>query len=112
MADATTLAAVKLAMAITVNSYDGELSDLIDAAFLDLGIAGVVVPTPVTTEDGKGGTITTYDKLVLQAVKTYCRAHFQSPADYDRLKASYDEQKGQLMIATGYTDWGEADGEG
>lgn len=112
MADATTLAAVKQAMGITVQNYDGELSDLIDAAFLDLGNAGVVIPTPVTTEDSQGSTITTHDKLVLQAVKTYVRAHFQSPADYERLKASYDEQKGQLMIATGYTDWGDADGEG
>lgn len=93
MADSTTLAAVKLSMGITVANYDAELSDLIDAALLDLGIAGV--------EGYADG-----DKLVLQAVKTYCRAHFQSPADYDRLKAAYDEQKGQLMIATGYTHWG------
>lgn len=95
MADSTTLAAVKLSMGITVANYDAELSDLIDAALLDLGIAGV---------EGYNQN----DKLVLQAVKTYCRAHFQSPADYDRLKAAYDEQKGQLMIATGYTDWGDA----
>lgn len=99
MADSTTLAAVKLSMGITVQNYDAELSDLIDAALLDLGIAGV--------EGYQQG-----DKLVLQAVKTYCRAHFRSPADYDRLKASYDEQKGQLMIATGYTDWGDVDGQG
>lgn len=90
--DANTLGAVKLALAITVNDFDAEITDLIEAAFMDLGIVGV-------TEYQVG------DKLVLQAVKTYCRAHFQSPADYDRLKASYDEQKGQLMIATGYTAW-------
>lgn len=99
MADSTILAAVKLSMGITVQNYDAELSDLIDAALLDLGIAGV--------EGYQQG-----DKLVLQAVKTYCRAHFQSPADYDRLKAAYDEQKGQLMIATGYTDWGDVSGQG
>lgn len=99
MADSTTLAAVKLSMGITVQNYDAELSDLIDAALLDLGIAGV---------EGYNQN----DKLVLQAVKTYCRAHFRSPADYDRLKASYDEQKGQLMIATGYTDWGDVSGQG
>lgn len=94
-----TLVAVKLALGITVDAYDAELTDLIEAALLDLGIAGV-------------GGYAEGDKLVLQAVKTYCRAHFQSPADYDRLKASYDEQKGQLMIATGYTDWGDVHGEG
>ena len=89
-----TLDAVKLSLAITVDDFDLEISDLIDAALLDLGIAGV---------EG----YTQGDKLVLQAVKTYCRAHFQSPADYDRLKASYDEQKAQLMNATGYTKWVE-----
>ena len=87
------LAAVKLALAITSTAFDAEIQDLIDAALLDLGIAGV--------EGYADG-----DKLVLQAVKTYVRAHFQSPADYDRLKASYDEQKAQLMNSTGYTKWG------
>lgn len=106
------LDAVKLALGVTIDDYDSEIRDLIDAALLDLGIAGVVIPEPVTTEDGDGGETTVWDKLVLQAVKTYCRAHFRSPSDYDRLKASYDEQKAQLQIATGYTDWGEADGEG
>lgn len=95
MAEFSTLEAVKLALAVTVNDFDDEISDLIDAALLDLGIAGV---------EG----YTEGDKLVLQAVKTYVRAHFQSPADYDRLKSAYDEQKGQLMIATGYTRWNDA----
>lgn len=90
--DASTLGAVKLALAITVNDFDAEITDLIEAAFLDLDVVGV--------EGYQTG-----DKLVLQAVKTYCRAHFQSPADYDRLKAAYDEQKAQLMHATGYTVW-------
>ena len=93
------LESVKFALGITVDAYDAEIQDLIDAALLDLGIAGV---------EGYNQN----DKLVLQAVKTYCRAHFQSPADYDRLKASYDEQKGQLMISTGYTDWGDVSGQG
>ena len=28
--------------------------------------------------------------------------NFGSPSDYDRMKASYDEQKAQLQMATGY----------
>lgn len=87
------LEAVKRALSLTTSAYDAELTDLINAALLDLQIAGV----------------TGYpenDPLVLQAVKTYVRAHFKSPDDYDRLAAAYDAQKGALQIATGYTDWG------
>lgn len=88
------LDAVKRALRLTTDVYDAELQELIAAALLDLGIAGV---TEYETDD----------PLVLNAVKTYCRMHFGSPDDYDRLAAAYDTQKGQLQIATGYTDWGE-----
>jgi hypothetical protein len=83
---------VKLALRITTKAFDDELTDLIAAAKIDLGIAGVVVPAPL-------------DELVELAIITFCKVHFGEPDNYDRLKASYDEQKGQLMIATGYTVW-------
>lgn len=86
---------VKLALRVTSTAFDSEINDLIAAALADLGIAGVT-PTP---ED---------DPLIIRAVTTYCRLHFGQPEDYDRLKAAYDEQKAQLQMATGYTDWGEA----
>ena len=86
---------VKLALRITTDAFDDELTDLISAARLDLGIAGVVVPEEI-------------DALVGRAIITYCRVHFGSPDEYDRLKAAYDEQKAQLMVATGYTVWTEA----
>ena len=94
MSDTTTLAKVKLSLRIITDLFDGELSDLIDAALLDLGIAGV---------DGENVELS--DPLVLRAVTTYCRMHFGQPEDYDRLKASYDEQKAQMSMATGYTTW-------
>jgi hypothetical protein len=31
--------------------------------------------------------------------------NFGEPDQYDRLKKSYDEQKAQLGMATGYTTW-------
>lgn len=86
------LETVKMALRITTTAYDTELTYLIDAAKLDLGIAGVVLPDQL-------------DALVQQAVITYCKMSFGLPEDYDRLKRSYDEQKAQLSNATGYTDW-------
>ena len=86
---------VKTALRIVTDAFDDELTDLIAAAELDLGIAGVVVPSEM-------------DALVRRAIITYCRVHFGAPDEYDRLKRSYDEQKAQLMVATGYTTWTEA----
>lgn len=88
---------VRTALRITVLDYDNELTSLINAAKLDLGIAGVVVPESL-------------DAIVERAVITYCKVHFSALSDgeYSRLKASYDEQKAQLYTATGYTDWGSA----
>ena len=83
---------VKKALRITTNAYDSELTDLIDSAKLDLGVAGVVIPTSI-------------DALVKKAISTYCKMSFGLPEDYDRLKRSYDEQKAQLVTCTGYTDW-------
>lgn len=95
MADSTMLTATKLALRITTNAFDAELNDLINAGLMDLGIAGV-------TEDD------TDDELIRRAVITYCKLHFGEPDQYDKLKASYDEQKAQLSMATGYTRWTEA----
>lgn len=92
MADSTTLAAVKLALRVTTNAFDDEINGLIDAALLDMGLAGI-------TNDSLS------DALVLRAVVTYCRLNFGQPDDYDKLKASYDEQKAQMGMATGYTTW-------
>lgn len=87
---------VKLALRITTTAFDSELKDLIDAAKVDLGIAGVVVP--VTTE-------TPLDVIIQKAIITYCKLNFGEPDEYERLKRSYDEQKAQLSMATGYTTW-------
>jgi len=86
---------VKTALRIKTTAYDSELTYLIAAAKLDLGIAGVVVPEEL-------------DEIVKRAIITFCKLSFGLPEDYDRLKMSYDEQKAQLVTATGYTNWGEA----
>lgn len=90
----TILNKVNVALRRSGNSVplNDELKDLIEAAQMDLGIAGVVVPDEL-------------DKLVLKAIITYCKMSSGLPEDYDRLKKSYDEQKAQLATATGYTNW-------
>lgn len=98
MADSTLIAAAKLAGRITTNAFDTQVSSLLDAAALDLGVAGVEVPS-------------TLDALVQQAEITYFLMNFGDPDNYDRLKRSYDEQKAQLATCTGYTDWRGADGQ-
>lgn len=83
---------VKLALRITTDAFDAELNMLIAAAQTDLGIAGVTLPAEL-------------DPICQRAVITYCKMNFGEPDEYDRLKASYDEQKAQLSMATGYTTW-------
>lgn len=97
MAELTLLQKTKLALRITVENYDDDLKALIDAAKLDLGIAGVELPQAL-------------DAICERAIITYCKVHFSALSDgeYTRLKASYDEQKAQLVTATGYTNWGDA----
>jgi hypothetical protein len=86
---------VKRSLRITAAVFDAELSALIDSALDDLEIAGVSARN-------------NQDKpLIARAVITYCKANFGEADQYDRLKAAYDEQKAQLMSATGYTDWGD-----
>lgn len=89
----------KLARRLTTNMYDDQVDDLIRSALADLRQAGISAE--------KTGE-TTNDPLVTQAVITYFLMHFGAPANYDQLKASYDEQKAQLMSATGYGLEGES----
>ena len=84
---------VKVALRITSENFDSELTMLINSAQTDLGIAGVVLPE-------------TLDAICNVAIITYCKIHFGNPDNADKLKASYDEQKAQLSMATGYTNWG------
>jgi len=90
-----TLPAVKTALRISTDAYNNEILDLIKAALKDMGIAGIANNNDT-------------DPLILRAIITYCRLNFGQPDDYDRLKLSYDEQKAQLSMATGYTEWTEA----
>ena len=83
---------VKLSLRQVTDEFDDQLTDLIEAAVLDLGIAGVYETD-------------TTDRLIIQAVTTYCALHFGEPDNYEKLKASYDEQKAQLSMSSRYTNF-------
>lgn len=87
---------IKVALRVTSTAFDDEISGLIEAAKLDLGVAGVTA----VSED---------DALIVRAIATYCKANFGNSENYDKLKASYDEQKAQLSTHTGHTTWSEDD---
>lgn len=84
--------AAKLSKRMTTDAYDAQVEALLNAAMLDLGVAGVET----------GGFA---DALVRQAAITYFLMNFGEPENYDKLKRSYDEQKAQLATCTGYTRW-------
>lgn len=86
---------IKLARRIKTDAFDGEIKDLIEEAMSDLGVAGVF------------GAL--HDPLIRRAVRTFCLLNFGQPENYDKLKAAYDEQKAQLSMKTGYTDWGDTE---
>ena len=89
---------VKQACGVIDSEYDSYLNDLIGASIIDLGIAGV-----------NGEYVVETNTIVKQAIKTYCKMNFSIfglPENYEDLKKSYDEQKAQLSMASGYTTWG------
>lgn len=92
---------VKLALLISTNDFDTELTELITAAVLDLNIAGVDNTTVVKTEPT--------DALVSRAIVAFCAYNFElmhgEETRSERYKKVYDEQKAQMSMATNYTTW-------
>ena len=85
---------VKNALRIKHNESDSEIVRLINSAITDLGIAGVIVPDAI-------------DDICVTAIIAYCKLNFgnMEPADAEKWKRIYDENKSQLATASGYTDW-------
>lgn len=92
----TLLERAKLALRVSTDKFNTDIQDLIDAAVADLQVTDIFNADPD-------------DVLIRRAVITFCRMHFgiPEPAEYNRLKQSYDEQKAQLSMHTGYTNWGD-----
>lgn len=91
---------VKVACRVTTTAYDDELADLIEAGLADLNITDIDSDLLVNGSE--------LDPLVQRAVITYCKMNFGYLSDeqYQKFKASYDEQKAQMLMSSNYTTWG------
>lgn len=89
------ITACKLACRTSSTKLEDEISDLIDAAFLDLEESGVA------NSSGVPYTPANSDQLVITAVKTYVKLHMGDlldDAQAQRLEASYWSQKALLKM--------------
>ncbi len=95
---AALLAKAKLTLRITTNAFDSEIEDILKSGWLDLETRGITIPVDTQTNE--------VSPLVVRAIMTYVRYHFGEPDNPDMYRKSYIEQRGQLMITSGYTNWG------
>jgi hypothetical protein len=92
MADNDLTKACRLALRLESTSTDDQIQDLIDAARIDLNLAGA------TAESVAGP-----DKLVRQAIVSYVMAHWGlDDADAARAEACYDRLNLKLALSTEY----------
>ena len=83
------LESIKMALRIKSSVFDNEISELIDAAKLDLKISGIA-------------NINDEDPLIIQAVKIYCKVNFGDNKDSEKYKSSYDMLKQHLSLCGDY----------
>jgi len=88
----TMLASVKKALRASSSSFDDEVMELIEAAKLDLKIAGIKVSDSP-------------DALIKRAITIYCKAHFgYDNPEADRFRDSYVMLKQHLSLAGDYRE--------
>lgn len=84
---------VKMQNLWNTSAYDTLIESKINACLRDLEVVGI----PTDEED-------VLDPLIRAAVLTYCTMNLGKPSkdEYDRLKAAYDEMKGQMQSSSRY----------
>ena len=81
---------IKSSLRVKSTKLDVEIQDIIEAAKLDLKISGVT-------------KINEADPLIIQAVKTYCKANFGlDNKDSEKYQKSYDMLKQHLSLCGEY----------
>ena len=83
------LESIKLALRIKGNAIDEDIKESIAAAKLDLKISGIT-------------KIDDTDPLIIQAIKTYCKAEFWDVKDSEKYKSSYESLKQHLSLCGDY----------
>ena len=78
------------------NSFDSQITLLMNAALEDLRSAGVTDATADTTSP-----------KIIMAVCTYCKANFGETDEYEHLQAAYDSMKGSLAIDSNHTNYAD-----
>lgn len=88
------LAEVKLALRISHNALDTDITDVIEEARQDLALAGISVLK----------TLDDTDPLIKRAIKTYAKAQLTADnVTAERFQKSYDLLKNHLSLAGDYT---------
>lgn len=83
---------VKLALPIKSDAYNDDISQLISACKIDLGLAGI-------------NKIYDTDSLTVQAVIFYCKAYFRATdTTSERYKKAYENLKNAMALSGEYTE--------
>ncbi|WML38701.1 head-tail connector protein [Neobacillus sp. OS1-2] len=86
---------VKLALRISHNALDGDITDSIEAARQDLQLSGI---SSIKANDDA-------DHLIKRAIKTYCKAEYEEDVQKaERFRLSYDLLKNHLSLAGDYKE--------
>jgi len=92
----------KVALRVTTNAYDSEITDLINASFDDL-----IQVNAIQDLSASDNNYPADNALIVRAIVTYVKAYFGRPDNYEQLLRAYNDLKAQLKTATGYTEWGD-----
>lgn len=96
---------IKIILRVSANSYDDEITGLIESAVKDLNITGIDqtwladINKPII----EGESPKVIDPLIKRAISLYCKAHFgYDNLDHERLLKAYELLKGHLSISVDY----------
>ncbi|MDD3122644.1 MAG: hypothetical protein PHC62_03890 [Candidatus Izemoplasmatales bacterium] len=95
-----TLKSIKTSLRTITQNADilQDIGETVAACLIDLGLKGIV--NGIVQEDEK-----IEDALILQAVKTYCKANFSKDSkDIERYQNSYEMMKQDMRLSSDYME--------